>query len=393
MIESADAGLPLRRAFLRVGGKALVRHQFDLANAMGCERIICMSRAMDPELIGLQHAAEAAGRRFHVISSPQELAGLVTARDELFVFSEGLLAPSAEAQAMLERGDAVLVQPADTGVSAGFERLDAHHASAGLMRVPGRLIENLFELPPDCDVASALTRIALQAGVAKRDIPPFEESVAPWEMVTSESEAYAVESDWLARQVQHHGGPATPGRIVARFGVAMFGSSLLHTGGAARATALSMALVMVLGLVAAWLGSIVAGLLLGAIAWMLLCAVQLFDRIESPETGTSRDSGRRIELLGWLLDIELVVLMVWGMQAGSSQPLLQLMFAPVLLVLLVRLFPRVVAGSVARWIADRSVFASVLALCVAVGVLPELTRILAVIVVVAAIAFTAEKRG
>ena len=69
------------------------------------------------------------------------LAGLVSAADELIALEDGLLVPSEQAVTLLERGHGVLAQPIEQGLEAGFERLDLNHASAGAIRIPGRLVE------------------------------------------------------------------------------------------------------------------------------------------------------------------------------------------------------------------------------------------------------------
>ena len=392
MIESADAGLPLRRSFLRVGGRTLARHQLDLALALDCERIVCITRSMEPELIALQHATEKAGRMFHAVSDPQELAGLVAGKDELVVFAEGLLAAPGDAAKLLEEGPAVLVQPVEAGVSAGFERIDLNHATAGLMRIPGRLVEPLFDLPADCDVPSALTRIALQAGIATRELSAAVLAGVRWVMIRSETEAYAVEGDWLSNQLGDSG-PPTPGRYLARIGVLTFGPSLLHSGNASKVIALATAVVMILGLGAAWFGSVAAGLVFCAIAWVLCSAAGHLQGVERPAIGASNGPNGRIDALGWLIDLELVILMVWGSRESELQSLTGLTFAPVMLMLLVRLVPQVVHGYAANWVVDRTVLALFLAGFAGMGILPDATRIFAVLLAIASIALSAGKRG
>ena len=392
MIESADAGLPPRRAFLRVGGRILARHQLDLALGLGCERVICISRSMGPELIALQHVTENEGQLFHAVSRPQELAGLVSARDELIVFGEGLLAAPGDAARLLADSPCVLVQPVEAGVSAGFERIDLNHASAGLMRLPGRLVEPLFELPPDCDVSSSLTRIALQAGIATRELPAASRTAVRWSMIRSETEAYAVESDWLADQLAEPG-PLTPGRFLARTGVLTFGASLLHSGNASKAVALATIVVLVLGLGWAWLGSVAAGLVFCAVAWILFSAASQLQRVERPDIGGSAAPASRIGVLGWLFDLVLVVLMIWGSQEHGNQTISSLVFAPFMLILLARLIPKINIGFGTNWVIDRTVLALFLAIAAGIGVLPDATRILAILLAIASIALSAGKRG
>src|SRR5690606_22825016 len=148
-----------------------------------------------------QHDAELAGMKFHIIANAQDLSALVTAADELVVVAEGLLVDPDEAVERLEGGPVVLVQPAEGTVEAGFERIDFDHAWAGLLIVPGHLVESLHELPADCDVPSSLCRIALQSGVRIREVPATSRAGIRWRMIGSETEAYAAEHEWLRQQV------------------------------------------------------------------------------------------------------------------------------------------------------------------------------------------------
>src|SRR3546814_17864898 len=84
-----------------------------------------MARGTSPDLISLQHAAEDAGLQFVIVTSPRQLAGQVTAADEILDVSEGLFVEPAIAAPLLEdRKAAVLVQPVEGALAAGFERLD-----------------------------------------------------------------------------------------------------------------------------------------------------------------------------------------------------------------------------------------------------------------------------
>ena len=191
MLETAGQAGALPRAFLRIGPASLARHQLSLALAMECQKIVCLAREMTAELVQLQHDSERSGARFHCVSSTRALAGQVTAHDEVVVISDGLLAPLDAATSLLEGPHAVIVQPIEAGIAAGFERIDLNFASAGLMRIPGRLFERLHELPADCDAPSALTRIALQAGIVQRPLPIEARDGLRWKLVHNEAEAHS----------------------------------------------------------------------------------------------------------------------------------------------------------------------------------------------------------
>lgn len=366
------------RAFLRVGGRTLARHQLGLALDMECQRIVCIAREVAPELIALQHDAERAGAQFHVISETGALAGLVTANDELLVISEGLLVARQDALKMLESSHAVLVLPAETGVGAGFERIDLNHAAAGLMRIPGRYAEGLFELPDDCDVPSALTRIALQAGIATREVPLASREGARWQMIQDEAQAQGVERDWIRLHIAEVR-TTSPATLLARAGVMAFGPSLLHArnGGRLASRAAIAAIVFALG--AGWLGLVPVGFLLCAIAAVLHQASAMLRLVEGDGVSRTQPMFALEATLGWALDLVLVLLMLWGTSFTPWDSMPRRAFAPVLLVLLVRLVPRVSDGIWTDWVKDRALLCVILAVIAGIGMIQQAVEALAIL--------------
>ncbi len=367
----------------------MVQHQFDIALAFGCERLICLIRSLDPEVVALQHRAEQAGVLFNTISAPRDLSALVTAADDVVVLYEGLLADTVRARDLLEQGTGVFVQPVEVGLAAGFERIDINNASAGMVRVPGRLIDALVQLPPDCDVPSALTRIALQNGIALREVPAESRSAMNWQMVTSESDAFAIEQEWIAHRLGN-ARLVSPGRWVARLGVTVFGSSLLHAGNASRIIVAGMLATLALAVGTAWLGAAVGGFVLCAVAWILLCAATMLKRLESPlAQGGARPSF--MLALDWLFDAVLVLLLHWAAPplAGTS-PLLSLA-VPVTFVLLVRHCRQLRAMPGGATVSDRTVLSLVLATSAALGITEWAIALGSVILAGASIAVTRDR--
>lgn len=390
MMEPAGEGQTTPRAFLRVGGATLARHQLGLALALECQRVICVAREVTPDLIALQHEAEDAGARLHVIPGPRALAGLVTANDELIVFTEGLLAAPQEAVPLLEAGHGVLVQPIETGLAAGFERIDINHAAAGALRAPGRLVEGLAELPGDVDLPSALTRIALQAGVAMHPVPAAAREGARWKLVRHEVEAHAVEEAWIRL---HMGETtlSTPGFLASRLCVLAFGPSLLHAGSGWKWLALGAVAAMLLALGAGWLGHAAIGLALCAIAWTIRHAAGLLERIEHDSLKLRGSTISSEAMLGWLLDAEIVALVVWSAPLPPWESLLARVFPPFVLICLTRLLPRVLLRSWIGWLEDRALLALLLALAAAFGVLVPAVQALAMLLAASALMLSAGK--
>jgi len=384
MIEPADAGAPMPRAFLGVGGVTLARHQLGLALSMDCQRIVCLAREISPEMISLQHAAEAAGARFHIVAGPRALTGLVTASDELLAFAEGLLVSPHEARPLLDLGHAVLVQPVETGVAAGFERLDLNHAAAGAIRIPGRLIANLLELPPDCDPMAALTRIALQAGVAMQEVPAATRGGARWRLIRDEAEAHAIEGEWLRLHAGDRPAP-TPLNILAWLGLMTMGPSLLHGGNGSRVMLLAAVAAILIALGLGWFGFAISGLVLCGIASVECATAAALRRVERVALGLQAPAMPTDAILCWAIDLAIVVLLIWTMPAAEEYPLADRAFAPLLLLILMRLVPRIIQPSWAPWIEDRFLLSLLLALAAAMGFLVGTVQLLALLLALGAL--------
>lgn len=360
MTEPASAAQPFPRAFLRVAGASLAQHQLGLALALDCQRVICMARGTSPEIIALQHAAEDAGLQFAIVTGPRQLAGLVTVADELMVVSEGLFVDASNAVPLLEgRSPVVLVQPIEGAVAAGYERIDINRASAGLMRIPGQLLERLHELPGDCDIASALTRIALQSGVEMREVPVTARAGSDWRMIRSEAEAFALESEWLHARFAN--GATSPGRAVARLGVVSLGSSLLHAGNASNALSIGVLVILAIAAGLSWFGFFSAGFAFAAMAWLVAEASRLLRSAERHALGQLPPAVPRADVLVWLIDVVFAVLILVDTPRFPGELVLSWVSSPVILLLLLALMPRIVRGNPSGWIGDRFMLGIVLA--------------------------------
>ncbi len=383
MLEpAAESGLGAR-AFLRIGGLTVARQQLALALALQCDRIVCIAPALTNPIVELQHLAERAGVQFHVIPGARPLVGLVTATDELIVLADGLFASTAEACDLLSDGQSVLVQPIELGLAAGFERIDLNHAAAGAMRLPGRLVERLADLPADCDAVSSLQRIALQAGVRQRALPAPGQDGLFWTLVRSDDEAHAIEPLWI-RQRTRDAAPLGPARALALLAVRGLGPALLHAGSGANAVLIGALAAVLLALGAGWSGYVATGLGLCALGWLLRESAALLVRIERDEIAPRKG----IDGLGayaWLIDAVLVVLLAWAADAPGNHPFLERLFPPFMLIALLRVVSNLPTGRWSGWLTDRSLVALMLMGTMLAGVMGDATHLGAVAAAVAAI--------
>ena len=352
------------RAVLTVGGRSLARHQLGLALALGCTRVVVVAEALIGEVIALQQVAEAAGARFHVITSPHALLPLVTDSDDLIVLGDGLLMQPATALPLLETGAGVLALPVEAGLAAGFERIDINHAFAGAMHLPGRVVAGLADLPPEWNTHAALLRLAVQGRVPLRALPDAVLGDGRWLLISSEDAAHAAESVWL-RLNTAAGHVRSPGEWLAARIVQWIGPALLHAGTRPWVIALGASVALLLGVGAGWFGWRSAGFALLALAWLQARVAQMITDVERRAllaTGQRAPTGEWFE---WVIDAALVAVAAWRSdvaQTAGTPPGLG-WFAALLLILLLHLLPRAVPPQrMTWWLHDRLVAGGLLAL-------------------------------
>jgi len=359
-------------AALALAGRTLAERQLDLVLALGCARVVCLSQGLDKSLIALQHRAEAAGAKFNVIAGPRPLAGLVSAADELVVVGEGLLPAVTEAKQALESGAGVLALPVEAGIAAGFERIDLNHAWAGVLMMPGRLVERLTQLPPDCDAVSALLRIALQGRVPYRTLPEALLAERRWALIRNHAQLADLEPAWLQRHVAAPT-PFAPGRALARIAMRRMGTRLLGKGWRpAYLSGMGIALAG-LGAVVAWFDQGVMGLAACGLGWLGVEAAGALGSIA--RAGAEDESS--VDRSGTLAGIFIDVLLVWVLALTLSGIWYERIFAPIVLILAARLSGRLLEAKPADMVQDRALLALLLAVAASTGILLPVTQLIA----------------
>ncbi len=367
-----NSALPL--AALSLAGRSIAERQLDLALALGCERIVCITQGLDGGLIAMQHSAERAGAIFNLVSGARPLSGLVHANDELVVFAPGLLPLAQEAREILQKGQGVLVLPVDSGLEAGFERIDLNHAWAGVLIMPGRMVEQLTQLPPDCDCVSALLRIALQGRVTEKMLPENVLERRDWVRISTGEELDELEPDWF----RQHVAPATPyspGRTLARMAMRFSGPSLLERGWRPGFLSGIGVFLAVLGLVSAYFEYELIGLFLCGLAWLLVessCALRSIAK-----AGFASDHGPpRFELaVERAIDVSFILVIAFALPGGWAVRL----FPAVMLVGLAHLTGRLIPQAWSELAQDRFILALLLILAGATGQLLPVIHVMAVI--------------
>lgn len=385
MIENVEDDGGEHRAAISFLGRSLAQRQLDLLLALGCERIACLADRIDATLLAVQHQAEDAGVSFHVISSSRALGGVVTAADELVVIAEGILPMASEASDALAEGRSILAFHAEPGIAAGFERIDLNHAWAGLLIMPGSLVERLAELPPDCDVIASLLRIALQFRIPERLLPEAILSEGRWAFFRTQEHAARLEPVWLRRHAERES-LFVPGKAFAGWAVAQFGIRLLQRGATANRLLGAAVAFLLLGLACGWGVSVALGLFVMGVGWIVKQTANALARAEGEEASRKRRA-RMVETgFDWIFDLAMIAILALGLPLATGDQAGRILLPAIVLGLL-RIIPAISPRQWTEVFADRFIACAILGLAFLAGILLPALQILALALIGLGIAF------
>lgn len=368
------------RAELTLAGRSVLAWQVALLQALGAERVICLTdNAAGPAILPMQHNVEAGGAAFHVLKGFAALPALVRAEDDLVIIADGLVPDPAVVRALLGGEGAlrrvVAAIPADHALAADypedFERIDASRHWAGVLAMRGAAVQHLSDFPEDADAVSLLLRLALQAGTPCSDLAPRELVPESW-LLADSGEAVGRHQQALITQAAASTDWRAPLNAVAGRLVRALAPRGLEQGGLVAGSA---ALVLLLGgVMAAAFGPPVAGLILAGMG-AFAARVSLDFSALSARLRRAEDSGRSAAVLAGAVDV-LAGLALWF--AFSPWPEWQPLAVLGLLVIgLARLAARTGDGALAALASDRASLLLALALTAAFGVLPTASACLA----------------
>lgn len=359
---SVDDATP-PRGLLRLGGRSVAHHQLATALALGCDRVICLADGLPGELIALQHAAERAGASFQVTGDGRAVAQLVKPDDELLVFADGLVASPEAVGTLLGGRSGLVVQPVESGIAAGYERIDLNHAGGGVMRLPGRLAAGLADLPGDWNPVSALLRIAVQSSLRQVVLPQALIDDGRWSLVRSDGEAHRLEPNWLRQHTARRDGSG-PGTWLAARLVERLGPALLHAGTKPNIVALGAAAIALIALGSAWFGAFAAAFFGLGFAWLIRRCAAILARVHGERAFGETAWFRPESAFVALLDAAFVVVAAWRLAAVHpvSNAFIVGGFSALVLLGLLRLLPSLFARRRwAGWLEDRLVLGLALA--------------------------------
>lgn len=371
--------VPERSGIPLIAGRSILHHQIELALAAGCERIICIAERQPPGYEQLRQVCTQAGAHLRLLHRPQELSALVSASDRMLVIARNVL---AERELMPRTGEgrmAISTLPADPAVAMGFERIDASRAWAGVMLVPGRLVEELHQLPGDIDPASALLRIALMTGIPMTELPINALSRHAISLPRDAVEVRRIESDRISRLAGPVGFAAPARAVVERLAVRAAPRLLATSYGIAGLTAAAGAMFL-LAVLVGQAGSTGLALIAAIIGFAGSMALTIVRRI-ADGAGYRQRSERLAFTVMALGDLALISVLVAAI--GTSALALTAWFAPLMLLGLLRLAQDRLPVRYAVTASDRILLAGILLLAHVVGVLASAVMILSVVILAA----------
>jgi hypothetical protein len=336
-----------RPALRRFAGKTVLVHQIDCAALLGCERVICLAGVLGPDIGAARTYAERAGLRFDVVESVVRLAASITADDDVVLFADGVLPDRAALVEALGGRSAVLAFPAEPALALGFERLDAERAWSGALRMRGAEVARLADLPPDCDLASTLLRIALQSGVRIIELGAAPLTDGAWQRRVQRHAVLEAERQWIARQVQP--APFTAPGLALTDRMALRWSRDAGGGRWARAPHLTAALAAVLALGAVTATWATVGLAFVFVMSVALAAAEVFDRVETLGA-PPRKPGVLLPVASFFRDGLLIALLTLLI---AAEPAWLRVAVPLILVGLLRLGTAIARPALRPLYADR----------------------------------------
>ena len=187
-----------------------------------------------------------------------------------------------------------------------------------------------------------------------------------WTLLDSEEQAHALEPLWIRRRIRHVR-PFNPTRGLARWLVRSFGSALLHAGSGSRFVTGAGAVLLLLAFGIGWLGWPGPALVAAGLGWLLGEASVVLKRIEADRVVPPGRGINWHSLFEWSTDALLVLLIGWAAPAFPEQTGFDRIFAPLMLMALLRIVPRMLQSRWTYWLEDRALLALLIGLALLAG--------------------------
>lgn len=356
-----------------LAGQTILQHQLELVLGAGCDKVICLAERQPFEIEALRQRCAHARVPLRLLHRPQELSALVAASDRLLVVGANVLIDAENILQNANKAQFVLALPAEQAIELGFERIDANRAWAGVMLLPGTLVEQLHQLPGDIDSASALLRIALMSGVSINELSARLLADGTLIRPSSTAELQAVETERISRLAEAVRFTAPARAVVERLTIRM-APRILALPYSVTGISILIGCIMLLSVLAAYAGVVAVALSAAAFAYGGIAALRIIRRVagqgrrraHADRLGAGMDAASDLVLVFVLASPDAV-----GLGAGASW------FAPLVLLGLLRLAQSHLSGAAALLVSDRVLLTGLLLLTELAGFLDAAVMLLA----------------
>lgn len=335
-----------------------------MARDLGCERIICLAERDSEPLQDLREAVENEGLEFQLVRGPLPLARLLSADQELLVIADGLVIDRERLSQIFTEQRGVAALPAEQGIAAGFERIDADHAWGGVLLTRARIAEQLAEMPPDSDTISLLLRLALQSGARLVEVSAEVLESGEWLLARDRAALARREEALLDRSVESGVWNAPGTAMVHRIARALAPDALGRGPGIALGTG---ATGLAVAAIVADLGMSFAAMAIFMIAAFSLRLGEALARLKARLQGLGIRPGRA-GLISNIADIVLFLVLFLPFEAPTA---MQRLFLPLMFLGLLRLAQGLAPEKWRATWADRILAAALLLPAAWIGVLDQ----------------------
>ena len=167
---SKTAGVELR-AGLQFAGHSLVEYQARQAADAGATHILILVGAVTQALSRAVDRLTADGISVALVRDMVSLVREAPRDRDMLLIADGAIIAQHHFTAVAAHPGNVLLSVEDSRASAGFERIDAQHRWAGLLRVSPDLLFGTLDMLGDWDLELTLMRAAVQAGGFRIVVP------------------------------------------------------------------------------------------------------------------------------------------------------------------------------------------------------------------------------
>ncbi len=373
------------RALIALGGRPLIAWQMDLAKALNCERILCLSEGEEETTAMVEQEAAQAGLEIDFLGGPRHLLGKVTADQDIVVIGDGLLMDPALALRHFAERRGVATVPDYPGVEKGFERIDPERAWGGIIVARGSVGEQLADMPADGDTISLLLRMALQAGTPVVEIDQLHLTTGEILLARSDGDLAERERSLLDNSASHISWVG-PGERLASMTARRLAPQNLNNG--PMIALISGLLLFGVGSAASLYNYLPLALILVALGSFCVSVAQAL------RTMKARLHGKLIKRqlsIGINAITDISIISVLAVQNWPA-PVLNAVFEPALLVGLWRLAAPLSPDKIAQFWRDRTSFAVILALLAGISVIPAQFPLIILLLLVFVLISEASKR-